>query len=192
MKSKKQPLDANFEELALQHAEPLFRLAFSRVGNAHDTEDILQETYIKAYKNFDDFRHETSVKNWLSKILINTVRDHFRRGGRTVETVEWDDTHELNETLIQPGPEHGICEFEIHPEVLKALSTLPEQLQIPLLLREIDEASYEEIAQILDVPKGTVMSRLFRARALLRKKLCNLPGLQAPKDIHSQPNCERG
>ncbi|PZM84458.1 MAG: RNA polymerase sigma factor RpoE [Candidatus Melainabacteria bacterium] len=192
MISSKPLTDANFEELALSHSEPLFRLAFARVGNAHDAEDILQETFIKAYRNFKDFRYEASFKNWLSKILINTIRDHFRKSGRSVETVEWDDAIELDETLTEPGPEHVLCDCEVHPELMTALSTLPEQLQVPLLLREIDEASYEEIAQILDVPKGTVMSRLFRARALLRKKLCNLTGSEAPKDIHSQPNCERG
>ncbi len=90
-----------------------------------------------------------------------------------VETVEWDDSVESDEKLADPGPEELLCNSDLHPEVRKALSALPEQLLIPLLLREIDDATYEEIAQILQVPMGTVMSRLFRARKLLREKLCN-------------------
>jgi len=192
MKSPQESADEKFEELALQYAVPLFQLAYSRVGNVHDAEDIVQGTYLKAYKNFHKFRHETSIKNWLCQILINTIRDHFRKGGRTIDTVAWDDSIELDETLSEDGPEKNLCDSEIHPELMMALSALPEQLQVPLLLREIEEASYEEIAQILDVPKGTVMSRLFRARCLLRKKLCNLKAAPAPKVIDSEPDCERG
>jgi RNA polymerase sigma-70 factor (ECF subfamily) len=184
------PLEANFEELALYFAEPLYRLAFARVGNAEDAEDIVQETYLKAHRNFHTFRHETSIKNWLSQILINTVRDHFRKGGRSVETVEWDDSLESEEMLAEAGPEERLCKSDCHPELMKALSALPEQLLVPLLLREIDDATYEEIAQILEVPKGTVMSRLFRARKLLRKKLCNPQKAPSLTEINPRPNCE--
>ncbi len=184
------PSEENFEELALRFVEPLYRLAFARVDNVNDAEDIVQETYLKAFKNFQTFRGEASLKNWLSQILINTVRDHFRKSGRTVVTVEWDDSIESDELLAEPGPEELLCNSNLHPELTKALSTLPEQLLVPLLLREIDDATYEEIAQILEVPMGTVMSRLFRARKLLRKKLCNLPKAPHFADINPGHNCE--
>ncbi len=184
------PLEESFEELALQFVEPLYRLAFARVGNADDAEDIVQETYLKAYKNFQAFRGETSLKNWLSQILINTVRDHFRKGGRMVETVEWDDSIESDEMLAEPGPEERLSHCELYPELRKALSDLPEQLLAPLLLREIDDATYEEIAQILEVPMGTVMSRLFRARKLLREKLCNPQKTAVLAEIKPYTNCE--
>lgn len=190
MKSIKSDSEKNFEGSALQFAESLFRIAFARVGNAQDAEDIVQETYLKAYKNINTFRRETSIKNWLNQILINTIRDHFRRAGRTVETTEWDESIENDERLTQPGLEENICTSDVHQEVMKALAALPEQLQVPLLLREIDEATYEEIAQILNVPKGTVMSRLFRARSLLREKLCNPQGAPAPKGTDSKQDCE--
>ena len=173
MISNPKPADHEFEKAALQYAEPLYRLAFARVGHAADAEDIVQETYLKAFKNFPAFRHETSMKNWLCKILVNTVRDYFRKSGRAVETVDLEDEAVLEEKLSEPGSDELLCDSEIHPELMRALSSLPEQLLTPLLLREIDDASYEEIAQILDVPKGTVMSRLFRARSMLRKKLCS-------------------
>lgn len=191
-KLTKKPPEDSFEELALHYAEPLYRLAYARVGNADDAEDIVQETFLKAYKNFPGFRHESSLKNWLSRILINTVRDHFRKSGRKVETVEWDESIELeaDETLSQPGPDEALCKFDIHPDLMKALRSLPEQLLLPLILREIDDASYEEIAQILEVPKGTVMSRLFRARALLRKKLCNPANSPRATDTNQKTKCE--
>ena len=160
------------------------------MGNADDAEDIVQETCLKAYKSFHTFRGQTSIKNWLSRILINTVRDHFRKGGRTVETVELDDSIESDEMLAEPGPEELLCNSEIHPELMKALSALPEQLLVPLLLREIDDATYEEMAQILDVPIGTVMSRLFRARKLMRKKLCNSADPPVTAKTQPKPNCE--
>jgi len=186
MKPSRQKPEACFEDLALQYAEPLFRLAFARIGNAADAEDIVQETYLKAFKNFPSFRHETSIKNWLSKILLNSIRDYFRKSGRMPETVELTDAHELEESLAEPGLDQDNCNFETHPQLMKALAALPEQLLAPLLLREIDDASYEEIALILDVPKGTVMSRLFRARSLLRKTLCNT--LDAENTPQSAPN----
>jgi RNA polymerase sigma-70 factor (ECF subfamily) len=161
-----------FEKLTLCFVEQLYRLAYSRVGNAQDAEDIVQDTYIKAYRSFNGFRFEISVKNWLSQILLNTVRDHFRKGLRTVPTSNIDDV--LDDDAAQPidcSPEQRMCDEEIDPSLAKALTSLPENLLVPLLLREIHDATYEEIAHILDIPKGTVMSRLFRARALLRKRL---------------------
>ena len=180
----------DFEKIALQFAVPLYRLAYARVGNATDAEDIVQETYLKAYRNYQSLGNPASMKNWLNQILINTVRDHFRKGGRQVETVEWDDSIESAEMLAEPGPEEVLCDSDIHPHLMKALGALPEQLLVPLLLREIEEASYEEIAQILDVPKGTVMSRLSRARGHLRRKLCNPTGAPALTEVLTKPNCE--
>lgn len=98
MRSNPKP-EEDFERIALQYAEPLYRLAFARIGNAADAEDIVQETYLKAFKNFPAFRHETSVKNWLSKILVNSIKDFFRKSGRTIETVELDDAENLEEKL---------------------------------------------------------------------------------------------
>lgn len=92
--------------------------------------------------------------------------------------------------VAEAGPEERLSNSELHPELRKALSTLPEQLLVPLLLREIDDATYEEIAQILEVPMGTVMSRLFRARKLLRKKLCNPEKAAVLAEINPNSNCE--
>jgi len=172
MSDPKHRPEHEFEEQTLCYVEQLFRLAYSRVANAQDAEDIVQDTYLKAYKGFSKFRFETSIKNWLSQILLNTVRDHFRKGSRTIATMNIEDM--LDDDGDQPidcSPEQQMCEDEIDPALMQALLSIPENLLIPLLLREIHDATYEEIASILDVPKGTVMSRLFRARAQLRKRL---------------------
>lgn len=162
-----------FEHLALCHVERLFRLAYARVGNVQDAEDIVQETYLKAFRRFETIKNQALIKSWLTQILINTVRDHQRKDARTVETIELDEAIS-DGTVTEPassGPEDVLCRQEIDPALVRALNSLPDLLLAPLLLRELDDASYDQIAQILQIPRGTVMSRLFRARALLRKKL---------------------
>ncbi|MBS2010374.1 MAG: sigma-70 family RNA polymerase sigma factor [Cyanobacteria bacterium SZAS TMP-1] len=163
---------SKFEDLTFCYMEQLFRLAYARVGNFDDAEDILQDTYVKAYRAFDTLRDRTQVKRWLTQILINTIHDHGRKSRRALQTV---DISEMPESFMEeprkPGPEDEICHDEIDPALMKALNSMPKAFLIPLLLREIDEASYEEIAQALDIPIGTVMSRLSRARSFLRRSL---------------------
>ena len=176
MQHKQTPQDEQFEALALRHADQMFRVAYSRIGNRADAQDIVQETFLRAYKGFNSFSGETDFRNWLMRILINSIRDHFRKSARTVSTVDITDVSDESMSVSdRPGPEDTICAEEIDPALIEALSSMPDQFVIALLLREIDDASYEEIAKILDVPKGTVMSRLFRAREMLRKKLLAKP-----------------
>lgn len=165
------PANKEFEKLTLCHVESLYRLAYARVGSRHDAEDIVQETYLKAFRSFNRFSHRTNIKNWLSQILINTIRDHFRKSLRSISTVDIDDALEDWSGATTPGPEEEICNFEVDAALQQALRAMPEQLVIPLLLREIHDATYDEIARVLDIPPGTVMSRLYRARSLLRRNL---------------------
>jgi len=112
-------------------------------------------------------------------ILVNTINDHRRKGLRVVATVDISDLEE--DSACQPnqlGPEEVLCNEEIDPSLSRALSSIPEIFLTPLLLREIQDATYEEIAQTLAVPVGTVMSRLFRARALLRDAILLEPGFE--------------
>jgi RNA polymerase sigma-70 factor, ECF subfamily len=161
-----------FEDSTFCYMEQLFRLAYSRIGNPQDAEDIVQDTYLKAWRAFSSIRQRESIKSWITHILINTIRDYRRKEMRTVQTVdisalEEDSLHEPR----QDSPEEAICRDEIDPALLRALRSIPETFLTPLLLREINESTYEEIAHTLDIPIGTVMSRLFRARSLLRKAL---------------------
>ena len=116
------------------------------------------------------------MNNWLAQILINITRDHYRKVSRTVATVELgEDFGDGADSPVFMSPEEQICRDEIDPELTTALMSMSEVLVRPLLLREIYDATYEEIAEILAVPKGTVMSRLFRARTALRNRLLANP-----------------
>ena len=152
-----------FHALVDRYARPMYGLAYSLLNNAADAEDVVQETFAGAYKALSKFEERSSVKTWLSRILVNQVamfrRD--RRGndvrapqGRALDDVEAlkpsvDERLDLQAVLEQLG--------DVHREVL--------------VLRELQQLSYEEIADVLGVPRGTVESRLHRARAELRKKL---------------------
>jgi RNA polymerase sigma-70 factor (ECF subfamily) len=165
------PEQSEFEDLTFCYMEQLFRLAYARVGNFDDAQDILQETYIKAYRSFRTLRQHSYSKRWLTQILMNTIHDHLRKCKRLIPTVDLEEMPENVFAAVTVGPDEEFCRGEIDPDLQKALNAIPEIFLTPLLLREIQDASYEEIAQILKIPTGTVMSRLSRARALLRKLL---------------------
>ena len=189
MKQIKKPAHQQFEESTFCYLEQLFRLAYARVGNTQDAEDILQETYLKAYRSFDSLKQRTRIKSWLTQILINSVHDYRRKGLRTLATVDISEIPEDSaQAIIQIGPEEQICREEIDPLLTQALNSIPDIFLMPLLLREIHEASYYQIGTILDIPKGTVMSRLSRARGLLRKSL--LPKLVS--DSATLPGAKNG
>lgn len=167
----------HFEDLTIGFADRLFRVAYARVGNVQDAEDIVQETYLKAYRSFESFSGGTNIKGWLMQILINVVRDRHRKSAHRVETVELKEWGNGVEEPSFASPEDFMVEDEIDPALSEALQCLSEQLAIPLILREGYDATYDEIAKILNIPIGTVMSRLSRARAALRERLgMNLHG----------------
>ena len=163
-----------FKDLTYGYFESLYRMAYARLSNAEDTEDVLQETYLKAFRAFDTFKEGTNAKAWLIQILLNTIRDHIRKEHRTVQAIPLDETiHITNQQF--PSPEQQLCASELDTRLLEALRSLPETFLSPLLLRELQSFSYQEIASALDIPIGTVMSRLSRARDLLRSKLATAP-----------------
>ncbi|MBI4532686.1 MAG: sigma-70 family RNA polymerase sigma factor [Candidatus Melainabacteria bacterium] len=159
-----------FKELTYGYFHSLYRMAYARLANVEDAEDVVQETYFKAFRSFDTFRDGTNYKAWLIQILINTVRDHIRKEGRTLPAIPLDETiHAASQQF--PSPEEELSANELDPQLLAALKSLPETFVTPLLLRELNLLSYQEIADTLNIPIGTVMSRLSRSRDLLRKRL---------------------
>jgi RNA polymerase sigma-70 factor (ECF subfamily) len=189
------PSREDFVSATSGYVDQLYRLVYSHVLNRQDAEDIVQETYLKAYRSYETFSNEMSVSNWMTRILINTVRDHFRKNRRCVPIVDVDGAGLIEErpagTAI--SPEDQLCNMEIDPSLLAALQLIPEPYLVPLLLREIHDASYDEIASVLDVPKGTVMSRLSRGRALLRKGFFSgADGHQSIEDNGNPKNGSRG
>lgn len=194
MKQVQHRFDHEFEKSTFSYMEQLFRLAYSRVGNKQDAEDIVQETYLKAWRSYASLRQSESVKSWLTRILINTARDYQRKEIRTARTITLSDLGE--DSLLEPqqaGPEEELSQDEIDPSLLQALRSIPEIFLTPLLLREIHDSTYEEIAQILDIPIGTVMSRLFRGRSLLRSALCaDLGATSIPTEQLNKKRRKRG
>ncbi len=146
-----------FHALVDRHADRLFRLAVSLVGNSADAEDVLQETLSGAYRSAKNFEGRSSVKTWLTRILV-TQANVWRRSKRQAGSI---DEH------VPGRPSDADAKIDLH----EALKQLSQEHREVLLLREFEKLSYEEIAEVLGVPRGTVESRLHRARNELREKL---------------------
>jgi RNA polymerase sigma-70 factor, ECF subfamily len=165
-----------FEKLTMPLNIELYRFAYCRLGNKQDAEDAVQEAYLRAYRSFNTFAKGTNIKAWMMRILINVVRDAVMKRTKQVPTVEMDDQFDTLELLESTSasfsdPQEIYQKDALEPELLQALHSLPTNLLHPLLLREIDDMSYADIAETLGLPQGTVMSRLFRARKVLRLEL---------------------
>jgi RNA polymerase sigma-70 factor (ECF subfamily) len=140
-------------------------MAYRLTGNAHDAEDLVQETMLRAHRAFDRYRPGTNARAWLFTILHRLRTDDLRRKGRRPETVELADdgppVPAAHEQSLTSGRE----------DIVRALEGLPEAFRSAVVLRDIEEFTYAEIAKILGVPVGTVMSRIHRGRAQLRQAL---------------------
>ena len=156
--------DERFEAEAIPHLRALYGTAYRMTRNAHDAEDLVQETFLRAYRGFDRFEPGTNIRAWLFTILHRARTDAFRRAGRSPQTTE----------LIGDGPGIPPAQDALATggeEVERALAGLPEVFRSAVVLRDVEEMSYVEIARVLEVPIGTVMSRIHRGRALLRAAL---------------------
>lgn len=176
-----------FEEAAYALAPKLYRLAYARLGHVQDAEDVVQESYLKAFKALDTYREGSNIEAWLAHILINTIRDHLRQVQRSAFTEPLDENTEMNMGQHTAGPEEQLINREVDSGVLCVLRDTPEWMLTPFLLRVVHDMSYKQLAEVLSVPIGTVMSRLSRARLYLRERLLGesfseeraKPGVQA-------------
>lgn len=155
---------STFEDLALGYANQLFRVALRVVRNHEKAEDLVQETFLQAWKSFHRFEPGTNLRAWLFKIMFNLHYTNLRRNKLELVSVE----EAVFDTLAYDPP---TPQFVTEEEVLSALERLPRDFQIPVILADIEELSYLEIAEVMNIPKGTVMSRLHRGRKLLRMEL---------------------
>ena len=153
-----------FEAEALPHLKSLYGTAYRMTRNAHDAEDLVQETFLRAYRAFEGFTPGTNIRAWLYTILYRVRTDAFRRAGRSPRTVEL-----IDEGPSVPAPQEALAAGG--EEIVRALDKLPEPFRSAVVLRDVEDFSYQEIARILDVPIGTVMSRIHRGRGLLRTTL---------------------
>jgi RNA polymerase sigma-70 factor (ECF subfamily) len=169
-----------FEALALPHLGHLYRLAVRLKGTAQDAEDLVQETYVKALRAFPALRDPDRIRPWLCKILSRLVYDDHR--GEPREVVVGDlaelDRFSLYDLIDQEDPfpysdqlhRDFLARFD-DAEVRRALLVLPEAYRVPLVLLYVEELSYRELAEALDCPVGTIMSRLHRGRKILEREL---------------------
>ena len=155
--------EARFEAEALPHLKRLYAAAYRMTSNAADAEDLVQETMLRAYRAFDRFAPGTNAKAWLYTILERVRTDAFRKAGRRPSTVELED-----DGPAVAGRQDALLQGR---DLEKVLGALPENFRLAVLLRDVEELSYEEIAAALQIPLGTVMSRIHRGRALLREAL---------------------
>lgn len=159
-----------FEEEAIGHLNELFRTANRLAMDASEAEDLVQETYMQAWKSFDKYEPGTNCRAWLYKILFNKF-DHHRRKKYTKAKYLTEADEFVFENAAKTEP---VSERITDRQILSALGRLPEHYRSVLVLSDVQDFEYKEIAEILDIPIGTVMSRLSRARGMMKKSLATV------------------
>jgi RNA polymerase sigma-70 factor (ECF subfamily) len=168
---------ADFAKQAMQYAPQLFSAAMRMTRNRADAEDLVQDAYLRAYRSYQTFEDGTNLRAWLFRILTNTFINSYRAKQRRPQESELGDIEELYLYKRISGGEAGrsaedtLFDLFTDDEVKQALEELPEIFRLPVLLADVEDFSYKEIAEILDIPIGTVMSRLHRGRKAMQKKL---------------------
>jgi RNA polymerase sigma-70 factor, ECF subfamily len=156
-----------FSELVRLHAQGVLNVIYRMCGDAQLAEDAAQETFIRAWQNLSSYRPGTSLRNWLYRIAVNAGTDMLRKEKRILP----DAIEDLHLADGAPGLESLVSQRERTAMVQKAILSLPDASRAVLVLREYEGLSYQEISSTLDIPLGTVMSRLNYARNLLKEKL---------------------
>lgn len=177
-KSTSQQRGWNFEEAAMPFVDALYNTAYRMTRNAQDAEDLVQETYLKAYRYYDKFEEGTNFKAWLFKILKNTFINNYRKKQKAPLQSDFAEIEDAFESRLSSdvtgqmkSPEEEILENVLDEDVQRALDDLPPDYRMAVLLADLEGFSYKEIADILELPLGTVMSRLYRGRKLLESAM---------------------
>jgi len=171
---------ATFAEQAMPLMDGLYSAALRMTRNPADAEDLVQETYLKAYRAFHTFQEGTNLKAWLYRILTNTYINTYRAKKRRPDESDLDEVEDLylyrrlgglEGATAGRSAEEELLDQLTDSEVKDALESLPEQFRMAVLLADVEGFAYKEIAEILDIPIGTVMSRLHRGRKAMQKQL---------------------
>ncbi|MFN0092852.1 MAG: sigma-70 family RNA polymerase sigma factor [Acidimicrobiales bacterium] len=191
---------ARFVDEAMEHMPALYSAALRMTRNAAEAEDLVQETYLKAYRGFAGFKEGTNLKAWLYRILTNTYINWYRSKKRRPEESELEDVEDLylyrrlgglEAAAAGRSAEDELLDTFSEAEVKDAIEALPEQFRLAVLLADVEGFSYKEIADILEVPIGTVMSRLHRGRKALQKRLYEFAVSRGLVDAPSEPEGHR-
>jgi RNA polymerase sigma-70 factor (ECF subfamily) len=171
-----------FKELVATHGDPIYNLLYRMIGNQEEAKDLAQEVFITVFKSIDQFRGDSKLSTWLYRVAANHCKNRIKYLARRYDrkTTEYDDAAERHAvgTGASPigaghieGPDRVLEGMELERVVQRAIAELEEDHRLVVVLRDIEELSYEEICEITGLPEGTVKSRLHRARLALKEKL---------------------
>lgn len=192
--SKKRPQrPSEFEVEALGHLGPMLAVATRLTRNGAEAEDLVQDTLVKAFRAREQFEAGTNLKAWLLRILTNTFINRYRRGGLERSVLDGPSADPLADGWISSStmaalrdPESAALRPMLEAEIQSALDELPEEFRLAVVLADVEELSYREIADVMGCPIGTVMSRLHRGRRLLKGRLyehARAMGIVGPEDV---------
>jgi RNA polymerase sigma-70 factor, ECF subfamily len=175
---KNKSVNGEFEEAALVHLDTLFGAALRLTRNESEAQDLVQDALVRAYRFQHHFEPGTNLKAWLLRILTNTFINHYRRSARERKVLDHEEGAPIGDGVMSRAAMRSLTDSTavaqeglLRKEILAAIDSLPEDYRIMVVLADVEELAYKEIAETLSVPIGTVMSRLHRARKMLQKSL---------------------
>ncbi len=168
--------DLLYQNEMIPHMSLLYNYALRLTNNEDDAKDLLQDTYLKAYRFIDKYQRDTNAKAWLFRILKNSFINNYRKSSRTPDQVEYNEVEEYVDLLKAESAPKNDMRLDMYDnllgdDVVRAMESLNEEFRTIIILSDLEEMTYEEIAEILEIPLGTVRSRLHRARKAMQEKL---------------------
>lgn len=184
----KEQKDELFEQEFLPHADALYTFAFHLTYNEEDANDLVQDTYFKSYRFIDSYERGTNAKAWLFKILKNSFINEYRRKAKRPNEIDYEDFiayQDADESVGVGSVDLRTEMFQnmVGDEITKAINSLPADFRTVILLCDVEDFTYEEIAKIVDIPVGTVRSRLHRARNMLKDMLRDYAKTKGIKEL---------
>jgi len=178
MKTQTSEKRRSFEREALPHTNLLYNYALRMTNNPADADDLVQETYLKAYRFWDSYEQGTNIRAWLFRILKNSYINRYRKEVREPDTVEYDDVKSLyvlrsEDASDQNDFQESVFGNLLDDEITSAIASLPHEFRTVVILCDIECLTYEEVSAFMECPLGTVRSRLHRGRRLLRALLAD-------------------